>query len=103
MLDNSDFIPIFLFPNVGGLNFSSFSRMMKFYKFHMDELEGIPTVVNQSFKFVFQVMAVFLVVFLIFSNTRTLVGRTNTLDSLSYISSYFGDSLQCFDVYLLRN
>lgn len=29
--------------------------------------------------------------------------RRNTLDSLSYISSYFSGSLQCFDVYLLRN
>lgn len=167
------------FKILGGLNFTSFFRMMTYYKNNMDELEGIPTVVNQSFKlvrasayiglfiylnnfmvskinrwdlkllfpavcfapttlltggrfdliifliyvvvlwiffrryyyerkifsmkFVIKVLATFLIILLIFSNTRILVGRTNTLDSLPYISSYFGGSLQCFDVYLLRN
>lgn len=44
-----------------------------------------------------------LVVLFVFSNTRGLVGRTDKTDFISYICSYLGGSLQCFDVYLLRN
>lgn len=169
----------FFFQMVGGFSFSSFSMQMAYYRYNIDELEGIPTIISQSVKLVraaayialyiylnnslidkrrrremrllfpvicyfplvilsggrfdiiifliyalvlwillqrynrgrkninfmsvFKILLAFLAVLLIFSNTRSLVGRTNTLDALSYISSYFGGSLQCFDVYLLRN
>lgn len=169
----------FFFRMVGGFSLSSFPALMTYYRYNIDELEGIPTIINQSvklvraaayialyiylnnslidkrrrrdirlllpvigyfplvilsggrfdliifliyavvlwellqryyrgrrninFKSVFKILFAFLAVLLIFSNTRSLVGRKNTLDALSYISSYFGGSLQCFDVYLLRN
>lgn len=50
-----------------------------------------------------KIIGVFAIVVFIFSSSRSLVGRTNTLDLFSYVSSYFGGSVQCFDVYLLKN
>lgn len=40
----------FFFKMFGGLNFSNISRIMTFYRYNLDELEDVPTVVNQSFK-----------------------------------------------------
>lgn len=45
------------------------------------------------------VILVFMVL-LLFSASRTLVGRTSKSDPITYITTYFGGSIACFDMYL---
>ncbi len=53
-----------------------------------------------NIKFVTKISIVVLAIMLIFSNTRTLVGRTNTSGFTDYISSYFGGSIELLDLYI---
>ena len=47
-----------------------------------------------------KVFLLIVAIVLCFSKTRTLVGRTNDDDFVSYVSSYFGGSIELLDLYL---
>lgn len=53
-----------------------------------------------NIKNILKIFLLIVAIILCFSKTRTLVGRTNDDDLVSYVSSYFGGSIQLLDLYL---
>lgn len=53
-----------------------------------------------NIKNILKIFLLIVAIVLCFSKTRTLVGRTNDDDLVSYVSSYFGGSIQLLDLYL---
>lgn len=53
-----------------------------------------------NFKNTLKITIIVLSILLIFSQTRTLVGRTNKQGFISYISTYFGGSIELLDLYM---
>lgn len=53
-----------------------------------------------NIKNIIKIFILIIAIVLCFSKTRTLVGRTNDDDVVSYVSSYFGGSIQLLDLYL---
>lgn len=53
-----------------------------------------------NFKYTLKIVIIIFASLLVFSQTRTLVGRTNDSSFISYISSYFGGSIELLDLYM---
>ncbi len=60
--------------------------------------------ISQTFKVSDYIKLVFImiIILLLFSGMRTVVGRTNQSNFFDYISSYFGGSIPLYDKYLLK-
>lgn len=53
-----------------------------------------------NIKNVFKIVGIFIGIILVFSMSRSLVGRKNESKTLDYVTQYFGGSIHIFDMYM---